>query len=86
MTEKERYDQYAISPEEMEPVSVRAYNVLKWANVLCLWQLCQMRRRDLLNARNCGKVTVDELAAYLDRLGLPHHLKRGEPCPVCGRP
>lgn len=53
-----------------EDVSVRALNGLLCNNVRTVGDLCQITRESIIQQRNIGKKTVDELTAFLASKGL----------------
>ncbi len=55
--------------EELD-FSVRTYNCLKKANVLTLGELVQLTEADLMNIRNFGKKSLNEVKDKLESLGL----------------
>lgn len=55
--------------EELD-FSVRTYNCLKKANVLSIAELVELSEADLLNIRNFGKKSLDEVKAKLASLNL----------------
>lgn len=59
----------SISIEELE-LSVRAYNCLKRANINSLSELLQKSEHDLLNIKNFGKKSSDEVIERLKAFGL----------------
>jgi DNA-directed RNA polymerase subunit alpha len=59
----------SISIEELE-LSVRAYNCLKRANINSLQELLQKSEHDLLNIKNFGKKSSDEVIERLKAFGL----------------
>lgn len=59
----------SISIEELE-LSVRAYNCLKRANINSLSELLQKSEHDLLNIKNFGKKSSDEVIDRLKAFGL----------------
>lgn len=61
--------------EELD-FSVRTYNCLKKANVLTIRELVQLSEGDLMNIRNFGKKSLNEVKDKLESLGLA--LKPGE--------
>lgn len=61
--------------EELD-FSVRTYNCLKKANVLTIRELVQLSEGDLMNIRNFGKKSLNEVKDKLESLGLA--LKAGE--------
>jgi len=62
--------------EELD-FSVRTYNCLKKANVLTIGELTQISETDLMNIRNFGKKSLNEVKEKLSQLGLA--LKDSEP-------
>ncbi len=55
--------------EELD-FSVRTYNCLKKANVLTMHELVQLTEADLMNIRNFGKKSLNEVREKLESLGL----------------
>jgi len=55
--------------EELD-FSVRTYNCLKKANVLTMGELVQLTEADLMNIRNFGKKSLNEVKDKLESLGL----------------
>ena len=55
--------------EELD-FSVRTYNCLKKANVLTIGELAQISEIDLMNIRNFGKKSLNEVKEKLSQLGL----------------
>lgn len=55
--------------EELD-FSVRTYNCLKKANVLTIRELVQLTEADLMNIRNFGKKSLNEVRDKLESLGL----------------
>ena len=55
--------------EEME-LSVRSYNCLKRANINTVEDLIQKTREDMLNVRNLGLKSIDEVLEKLNEYGL----------------
>ncbi len=62
--------------EELD-FSVRTYNCLKKASVLTIGELAQISENDLMNIRNFGKKSLNEVKEKLSQLGLA--LKDSEP-------
>jgi DNA-directed RNA polymerase subunit alpha len=60
--------------EELD-FSVRTYNCLKKANVLTIGELVQITEQDLMNIRNFGRKSLNEVKERLAQLGLS--LKKG---------
>jgi len=60
--------------EELD-FSVRTYNCLKKANVLTIGELVQITEQDLMNIRNFGRKSLNEVRDRLAQLGLS--LKKG---------
>jgi DNA-directed RNA polymerase subunit alpha len=60
--------------EELD-FSVRTYNCLKKANVLTVGELVQITEQDLMNIRNFGRKSLNEVKEKLAQLGLS--LKKG---------
>jgi DNA-directed RNA polymerase subunit alpha len=60
--------------EELD-FSVRTYNCLKKANVLTIGELIQISEQDLMNIRNFGRKSLNEVKDKLSQLGLS--LKKG---------
>ena len=60
--------------EELD-FSVRTYNCLKKANVLTIGELVQISEQDLMNIRNFGRKSLNEVKDKLEQLGLS--LKKG---------
>lgn len=60
--------------EELD-FSVRTYNCLKKANVLTIGELVQITEQDLMNIRNFGRKSLNEVKDRLAQLGLS--LKKG---------
>jgi|YNPNPStandDraft_1061719.scaffolds.fasta_scaffold00384_12 DNA-directed RNA polymerase subunit alpha len=61
--------------EELD-FSVRTYNCLKKANVLTIRELVQLTEADLMNIRNFGKKSLNEVKEKLESLGVA--LRAGE--------
>ena len=59
----------SISIEELE-LSVRAYNCLKRANINSLGELLKLSYDDLMNIKNFGKKSADEVIERLRQFGL----------------
>lgn len=59
----------SISIEELE-LSVRAYNCLKRANINSLGELLKLTYDDLMNIKNFGKKSADEVIERLRQFGL----------------
>ncbi len=59
----------SISIEELE-LSVRAYNCLKRANINSLGELLKLSYDDLMNIKNFGKKSADEVMERLRQFGL----------------
>ncbi len=59
----------SISIEELE-LSVRAYNCLKRANINSLGELLKLSYDDLMNIKNFGKKSADEVIDRLKQFGL----------------
>ncbi len=59
----------SISIEELE-LSVRAYNCLKRANINSLGELLKLSYDDLMNIKNFGKKSADEVIERLKQFGL----------------
>jgi len=59
----------SISIEELE-LSVRAYNCLKRANINSLGELLKLSYDDLMNIKNFGKKSADEVMERLKQFGL----------------
>ena len=55
--------------EELD-FSVRTYNCLKKANVLTIHELVQLTEGDLMNIRNFGKKSLNEVKDKLESLSL----------------
>ena len=55
--------------EELD-FSVRTYNCLKKANVLTVGELVQITEQDLMNIRNFGRKSLNEVKDKLSQLGL----------------
>ena len=51
-------------------LSSRAYNVLEALGIATIGELVALRPRELLKARNCGKLTLGLIRAELQRNGL----------------
>lgn len=51
-------------------LSVRAYNCLHYANIRTIGELCTYSRKDLLNIKNLGKRTIDEIIHALKEFGI----------------
>jgi DNA-directed RNA polymerase subunit alpha len=49
---------------------VRTYNCLKKANILTIGELVQISEQDLLNIRNFGRKSLNEVKDKLSQLGL----------------
>ena len=62
--------------EELD-FSVRTYNCLKKANVLTIGELAAISENDLMNIRNFGRKSLNEVKEKLGQLGLS--LKDSEP-------
>lgn len=60
---------HSISIEELE-LSVRAYNCLKRANIHSLGELLKLSYDDLMNIKNFGKKSADEVIERLRQFGL----------------
>ena len=60
---------------EMIELSVRAANCLKEAKIKTLRELIQKREEDLLQRRNFGKKSLDEIKEKLKELGLSLNMK-----------
>lgn len=60
---------HSISIEELE-LSVRAYNCLKRANIHSLGELLKLTYDDLMNIKNFGKKSADEVIERLRQFGL----------------
>jgi DNA-directed RNA polymerase subunit alpha len=60
---------HSISIEELE-LSVRAYNCLKRANINSLGELLKLSYDDLMNIKNFGKKSADEVIERLRSFGL----------------
>jgi DNA-directed RNA polymerase subunit alpha len=60
---------HQISIEELE-LSVRAYNCLKRANINSLGELLKLSYEDLMNIKNFGKKSADEVIERLRQFGL----------------
>jgi len=60
---------HSISIEELE-LSVRAYNCLKRANIHSLGELLKLSYDDLMNIKNFGKKSADEVMERLRQFGL----------------
>lgn len=58
------------TPLEDMGLSVRAYNCCKRASLQTAGDIARLSRCDLLNIRNMGRQSIDELADRLDGLGL----------------
>lgn len=72
-TEEDRA--YNISVEELE-LSVRSYNCLKRANINTLGDLLRMSDIDLMNIKNFGKKSAEEVLDKLESMG---YTLRGKP-------
>ena len=59
----------SITIEELE-LSVRAYNCLKRASINCMADLLKKSEHDLLNIKNFGKKSSDEVIERLHHFGL----------------
>jgi DNA-directed RNA polymerase subunit alpha len=74
----EEYDEEGVGLETRAPdarieeldFSVRTYNCLKKANVLTIGELVQLTEADLMNVRNFGKKSLNEVKDKLAALGL----------------
>lgn len=60
--------------EELD-FSVRTYNCLKKANILTIGELVQITEQDLMNIRNFGRKSLNEVKDKIEQLGLS--LKKG---------
>ena len=65
----EEEDAPSITIEELE-LSVRAYNCLKRASINSMAELLKKSEHDLLNIKNCGKKSSDEVIERLHEHGL----------------
>jgi len=70
VTGKEKKDQVLDSPIENLELSVRSYNCLKRQGVDNLEQLVECSENDLLNIRNFGAKSIQEVKDKLDELNL----------------
>jgi DNA-directed RNA polymerase subunit alpha len=68
--ETERIRQILITPVDTLHLSVRSQNCLRAANIKNLGELVRKDERDLLNFRNFGRKSLDELGKIVDSLGL----------------
>lgn len=62
------------NPVEVLDLSVRAYNILHNYGITSLYRLCQLTPKQVLQFKNCGKRTLDELRAELNRIEVKHNL------------
>ncbi len=70
VTDKEEKDQVLDSPIENLELSVRSYNCLKRQGIDMLEQLVDCSENDLLNIRNFGAKSIQEVKDKLAELGL----------------
>jgi DNA-directed RNA polymerase subunit alpha len=68
--ETERIRQILITQVDTLHLSVRSQNCLRAANIKTLGDLVRKDERDLLNFRNFGRKSLDELGKIVDSLGL----------------
>ena len=68
-TEEVQDQRKALSIEELE-LSVRAYNCLKRANINSLGELLSLSYNELMNIKNFGKKSADEVLERLHAMGL----------------
>ncbi len=66
--EKEEDRAHSVSVEELE-LSVRSYNCLKRANINSLGDLLQLSDLDLMNIKNFGKKSAEEVLDKLETMG-----------------
>ncbi|MCA1830822.1 MAG: DNA-directed RNA polymerase subunit alpha [Actinobacteria bacterium] len=67
--EAARASDYALPIEELD-LSVRSYNCLKREGVMSVGDLVQRTEQDLLDIRNFGQKSIDEVKMKLQELGL----------------
>lgn len=66
--EKEEDKAFTVSVEELE-LSVRSYNCLKRANINSLGDLLQLTEHELMNIKNFGKKSAEEVLEKLKAMG-----------------
>ena len=66
---RKRGREYEMNIDELE-LSVRSYNCLKRAGINTLEELCNRTSEDMMNVRNLGRKSLEEVLAKLKELGL----------------
>jgi len=54
-------------------LSVRAINILRSVDINTLNELLKAKRKDILSARNCGKLTINEIDSVIKKYGNHAH-------------
>jgi len=63
------------------PIGARAFNCLRSENINTIGELLQKTRADLLRIKNMGKVSVNEIACELKKIGVDLESVRARPQP-----